>query len=204
MTARVVIQWPDKRLFKTTKDVESEESVIEHAWDLYHTMVTSYGAGLASTQIGECKSVCVISNNYVPSLDPDEKLDKSCVVLVNPKITPLNEEIFEWEEGCLSVPVVKARVKRKNKIQLAYKDLSGKEHIKNISGIESATVQHEVDHLFGKLFIHRLTGFSRDRAMSKLKKTLKKKSEPVEKSVIGRPKRKRPKKNKKFGKNKKK
>lgn len=206
MTSRVILQWPDKKLLARAKDVEAyDESVLKLAQDLYHTMITSYGAGLAATQIGSDMSVCVIDNSYVPSLNPEKLLESNCVVLVNPKINNLEEEIFEWEEGCLSVPDLKAKVKRHNKIELKYRDLSGEAYTRVLQGIESATVQHEVDHLFGRLFIHRLSGFSRARALKKLSKKLKlQRREEATSPKIGRPKRKRPKRRKNFGKHKKK
>ena len=157
MTSRVILQWPDKKLLARAKDVEAyDENVLKLAQDLYHTMITSYGAGLAATQIGSDMSVCVIDNSYVPSLNPEKLLESNCVVLVNPKINNLEEEIFEWEEGCLSVPDLKAKVKRHNKIELKYRDLSGEAYTRVLQGIESATVQHEVDHLDGILYFDRM------------------------------------------------
>tara|TARA_B100000131_G_scaffold253959_1_gene248122 strand:- start:104 stop:724 length:621 start_codon:yes stop_codon:yes gene_type:complete len=205
MTARTVILWPDARLFKKTKPVDNFSEALSHAQDLYHTMVVSYGAGLASTQIGGDKSMCVIDSRYVPSLKPDDKLDDICVVLVNPTITPASHEIFQWEEQCLSIPDITASVKRHNNITLEYFDLSGAHHKTTLSEIEAATVQHEVDHLFGRLFIHRLTGYSRHRAIKKLQKRekLKRVQNSSEDVKIGRPKRNRKKKSKHYGKSKK-
>lgn len=206
MTARTVVLWPDPRLFKKTQPVVDFESALNQAQDLYHTMIVSYGAGIASTQIGEDKSICVISSHYVPSLPTDEKMEDDCVVLINPIINAESKEIFEWEEQCLSVPNITESVKRMQTITLKYTDLSQRKHKFTLEGIEAATVQHEVDHLFGRLFIHRLEGYKRHSTIKKLKKREKlKKVQTSDDSVkIGRPKRDRKKKKKQYGKKKKK
>ena len=206
MTARTVVLWPDSRLFKKTKPVVDFQSALNQAQDLYHTMIVSYGAGIASTQIGEDKSICVISPHYVPSLPTDEKMEDDCVVLINPIINSESKEIFEWEEQCLSVPNITETVKRIQTITLEYTDLSQRKHKFALEGIEAATVQHEVDHLFGRLFIHRLEGYKRLSTIKKLKKREKlKKVQTSDNSVkIGRPKRDRKKKKKQYGKKKKK
>ena len=172
MTARTVITWPDSRLLKETDLViAGSKETAELAQDLYHTMIVSFGAGLAAPQVGIHKSVCIISSAYAPSLPKEESLDEveNCVVLVNPSVSVLTKEKFRWEEACLSVPDLTASIERHQKIRLRYENLSGDVIEKDLEGIESATVQHETDHLIGKLFIHRLTGVSRQSAMRKLR-----------------------------------
>tara|TARA_B100001115_G_C15752508_1_gene368103 strand:- start:194 stop:841 length:648 start_codon:yes stop_codon:yes gene_type:complete len=173
MTARTVVKWPDPRLLKQTSQVENfDDSLFDLVTDLNHTMISSFGAGIAAPQVGFSLAVCVISKNYVPSLQTEDHLNNSAVVLINPKIVPKDKETFQWEESCLSVPQVVAKVKRHANISLSYQNLSGDKIEVDLTGVESATVQHEADHLIGKLFIHRLTGLSKRVAMQKLRKQI--------------------------------
>lgn len=175
MVARTIIKWPDPRLLKTSADVDPVDSaVLSLALDLYHTMVVSYGAGIAAPQIGVQKNVCVVSANYVPSLPIEEKMNQegNCVVLVNPRLEFLDNQKFKWEESCLSVPDLTSSIVRHQKLRLRYYNLSGELIEKVLEDIESATIQHETDHLIGKLFIHRLSGLNRQIAMRKLRRRI--------------------------------
>ncbi len=192
MTARAIIKWPNPALLKSSCDVDPQsEDTLKLSSDLYHTMLVSYGAGIAAPQIGVHKNVCVISDKYVPSLPKEEKLlaEGECVVLVNPEITVLGDQTFKWEESCLSVEDIAAPVVRNQKILIKYNDLSGNLIERQVEDIESATIQHETDHLIGKLFIHRLTGTSRQIAMRKLRRKIldqKRASRQVEKNSQGK------------------
>lgn len=174
MTARVVLQWPDPRLLKTSKDVEVFDDKLEDlAEDLYHTMISSFGAGVAAPQVGIHKNVCVIRRDYVPSLPADEfRGIDNVVVLVNPVVKHVGKDKITWEEGCLSVEDLRAKVTRNNQIDLQYQNLKGEDISLSLTGTESATVQHEVDHLVGKLFIHRLSGVTRQIVMRKLRRRI--------------------------------
>tara|TARA_B100000674_G_scaffold498456_1_gene536889 strand:+ start:3852 stop:4508 length:657 start_codon:yes stop_codon:yes gene_type:complete len=188
MTARTVLKWPDAKLLKPSEDVRSFDSSLEDlAEDLYHTMVTSFGAGIAAPQIGVHKNVCVISSSYVPSLKTESfRGIEECVVLVNPVLEACDQKKFVWEEGCLSVPNIHARVERGQRVRLNYANLSGELISVELSDIESATVQHETDHLLGKLFIHRLKGVARMMVMKKLRKSIlsKKKTKKIKSDSV--------------------
>ena len=175
MVARTIIKWPDPRLLKKSVDADpSSPESYSLALDLFHTMISSFGAGIAAPQIGVHKNMCLVSKNYAPSLPLEEKLSSEgeCVVLVNPKLSVLGEEVFRWEESCLSVPDIVSPIVRHQKISLSYYNLSGALIEKVLEDIESATLQHETDHLVGKLFIHRLTGVSRQVALRKLRRRI--------------------------------
>lgn len=175
MTARTLVQWPDKRLLEVSRPVENfDDSVVSVAEDLYHTMITHYGAGIAAPQIGYHIQMCVLDGRYVPDL-PTETFGEisGCVAIVNPSISVVGDEKFTWEEACLSVPGVQGRVTRNKKIVLTYNNLKGDEVKAALEDIQAATVQHEIDHLSGKLYIHRMSGLERSRITKKLKKNLK-------------------------------
>lgn len=210
MTARRILTWPSPLLKESAEPISQfDNETKDLAIDLYHTMLTSFGAGIAATQIGVKKSMCVISPKYAPSLPIEKNVPEGdCVVLINPEIESTSNKSFLWEEGCLSVPEVQAKVKRKKQITVTYQNLDGDQIKKQVIDEESATIQHEVDHLFGRLFISRLTGLSKLQAMKTLRNYLRKQNTdlPVSKKP-SKPKRKkkaRVKRKKIFGKNKKK
>jgi peptide deformylase len=209
MTVRQILTWPDSKLLKSAGQVEAfDESLEILCSDMADTIKAGFGVGLAATQVNVQKSVCVLAKEVAPSLAPDPIL-KNYVVLVNPKIKKVGKEKFTWEERCLSIPDFQEKVSRDNMISLTYQNTSGKKITIELSGIESGTVQHEADHLVGKLFIHRLRGARRSMAFRKLEKRLKIKKNKFlasedEEVKIGHPLRQRIKNKKSFGRNKKK
>jgi peptide deformylase len=209
MTVRQILTWPDSRLLKSAEQVETfDESLVTLCNDMADTIKSGFGVGLAATQVNVQKSVCVLTKEVVPSLPLDPALS-NYIVLANPRIKKAGKEKFTWEERCLSIPNFQEKVSRDNVIVLSYQDTSGKEITIELSGIESGTVQHEADHLVGKLFIHRLRGVRRSMAFRKLEKRSKIKKDKFlvakdEEVKIGHPLRQRRKNKKAFGRNKKK
>ena len=188
MTARKIITWPNEKLLKKAERIELFDAQTNQlAQDLYDTMLVSFGVGLAATQVDEQWSMCVIEKSCFSSVSHDPIL-KDCVVLVNPEIEFIGKERFTWTEACLSVPGISAEVMRHNMINLRYQDLTGEFREYCLSGTESATVQHESDHLVGKLFIDRLVDKRAKRSviarlremLNPLKPKIKKEVEEVE------------------------
>ena len=172
MTARKIITWPSEKLLKKAERIESfGVQTNQLAQDLYDTMLVSFGVGLAATQVDVQWAMCVIEKSYLPSVSLDPVL-KDCVVLINPEMEFIGKERFTWTEACLSVPDISAEVVRHDSINLRYQDLTGEFHEYCLSGTESATVQHESDHLIGKLFLDRLKGDTRRYVRGKLREML--------------------------------
>ena len=119
--------------------------------DLIETMRDANGAGLAANQVYNAIQICVIEVKDNPRYPYKPNIPLQ--VLINPQITVLSEEEFENFEGCLSVPNIRGRVRRKAEIQIDYIDREGIPHQRVVRGITAGTYQHEVDHLFGKLFL---------------------------------------------------
>jgi len=210
MTVRRILTWPDKNLLNHAKKVENfDNDLISLCKDMADTMIASFGVGLAATQVNVQRSVCILSKTVVSSLNPDPIMS-SHVVLVNPKIQCVGKEKFKWPESCLSIPNFHEEVTRNTEILLEYQDLTGQHLKKVLYNIESGTVQHEVDHLDGKLFIHRLKGARRSMVFRRLEKMEKKEEhlrnaqEDQTTTKVGHPKRNRTKNKKRFGTNKKK
>lgn len=122
--------------------------------DLIETMRDANGAGLAATQIYEPWQVCVMEVGDNPRYPYKPKIPLT--VLINPVLTPRTEETFDNYEGCLSVPNLRGVVPRCARMHLAAYDDKGVPVDREFAGITAGTVQHEVDHLFGKLFLDRV------------------------------------------------
>lgn len=122
--------------------------------DLVETMRHANGAGLAATQVGVNKRICVIEVNANPRYP--YKPDIPLTILVNPKLHPVGEETFANFEGCLSVPGLRGVVERHAVMRVEYWDRFGNRIDTLIRGLKAATYQHEVDHLDGILFVDRV------------------------------------------------
>ena len=125
----------------------------------------SNGVGLAGNQIGESKSILVLDL----SVDEDNKNSKP-MTMINPVIEYYSEEEFTDSEGCLSIPTYYEQVTRSYEIQLKYTDLDMKEHVIEAEDFFSRVLQHEIDHLNGKLIIEKISPLRRALSKSKLKK----------------------------------
>lgn len=133
------------------------------------TMYREEGIGLAANQIGYGVNVCVIDSS-----DPDEKgLRNKARVFINAKITAASAESVKVEESCLSIPGVFAETERFKEVTVVYNTVDGHEVEEVLSGIEAVAMQHEVDHLAGKLYIDMLGPVKRNLVITKCQKFLK-------------------------------
>ena len=130
--------------------------------DLAETMYHAPGVGLAANQVGVLQQVAVVDVS-----GPEEA--KNLVVLVNPRIV-LAEDSVVQEEGCLSVPGYRAEVKRAAKLTVAAKNLKGEDIEIHAEGLFARALQHEIDHLQGKLFFDRLGRLKRSQIVRQIKK----------------------------------
>ena len=167
MSIREIITVPDETLKKISDPIESigvnEKKLIK---DLFETMYNSKGIGLAAVQIGVLKRVLVVD-----VAGKDEK--KQPISLINPVIKKLSNETSIYEEGCLSIPDTFIEIERPKICEVEYIDLDGK--LKNIKcdGLLSTCIQHEINHLDGKLIIDNLTKLKRDIIIKKISKSKK-------------------------------
>ncbi len=138
--------------------------------DMLETMYAAPGIGLAANQVDDLRRLFVMDcSAREDSATPHQ--------IVNPVITWTSEERGLYEEGCLSLPEQYADIERPLEIKIDYQDLTGKKHSKHFDGLEAVCVQHEIDHLNGRLFVDYLSPLKRNMLMKKLKKTLKDRSE---------------------------
>jgi peptide deformylase len=142
------------RAAEVTRDDLASADVQSFIDDLIETMRHANGAGLAATQVLRHQRICAVevSNNPRYPYKPPIPL----TILVNPVLTPLDDEQFRNFEGCLSVPGIRGEVARSTRIRVQAWDRHGNEIDEEVRGLKAATYQHEVDHLDGLLFLDRV------------------------------------------------
>ena len=162
MTLRKILEFPDPRLRTIAKKVEDvDESIQTLVNDMFETMYEAQGIGLAATQIDVHLRIIVIDLK-----DEEQKP----LVLINPELEILTKEVDEMQEGCLSVPDFYEVVKRPEHLRLKALDQKGTPYEIEASGLLAVCIQHECDHLMGKLFVDYLSNLKRSRIRSKLTK----------------------------------
>ena len=162
MTVREILKMGDARLLRVAEPVQTFDTPELHALlaDLRDTMAAANGAGIAAPQIGVNLQVVIFGTGQINPRYPDaEPIPET--VLINPTITPLGaEEVEDWE-GCLSVPGLRGVVPRWQSIRYQGWDVQGQVIEREESGFHARVVQHECDHLVGKLYPMRVRDFSR-------------------------------------------
>ena len=161
MPVREILKMGDPRLLSTARPVQDFGSPALQALvaDMFDTMVAANGAGLAAPQIGVDLAVVIFGfdrNDRYPQAPPVPR-----TVLINPVIEPLGEDEEEGWEGCLSVPGMRGVVPRYSRIHYRGFDTDGQPIEREAEGFHARVVQHECDHLIGKLYPMRIRDFSR-------------------------------------------
>jgi peptide deformylase len=169
MAILTILEFPDERLRKKAAPVEAiDESIRRLIDDMLETMYAAPGVGLAATQVNVRKRVVVIDVS-------EEKNAPLC--LVNPEILE-KQGAEEMDEGCLSVPGVFEKVARAEKIRVRAFDRDGNSFELEADGLLAVCIQHEMDHLEGKLFVDYLSPLKRQMVRKKMKKEQRQRSAP--------------------------
>lgn len=157
-----ILEYPDPRLRTIAKAVvEVNDDIRKIVDDMLETMYDAKGVGLAATQVDIHQRIVVMDMSEEGN-DP--------VVMINPSYEPMNEEKSELQEGCLSIPGFYEQLDRFEKVRLTALDRDGNEYTREYDGLASVCVQHELDHLNGKLFVDALSRMKQDRIKKKLEK----------------------------------
>ncbi|MGQ0650848.1 MAG: peptide deformylase [Betaproteobacteria bacterium] len=160
-----ILRYPDARLHKTAAPVTVfDESLKKLVADMAETMYAAPGIGLAATQVDVAKQVIVV--------DVSERRD-SLVVLVNPEILEATGE-SDIEEGCLSVPGIYELVPRAERVKVRAYDQNGNPFTLEAQGLLAVCIQHEMDHLKGKVFVEYLSQLKQQRIRARLAKQVRK------------------------------
>jgi peptide deformylase len=156
-----ILHYPDKRLHTVARPVEAVDDAIRQlAADMAETMYAAPGIGLAATQVDRHIQMIVV--------DVSAKRD-DLRVFINPEIVEAEGEAVN-EEGCLSVPGIYDKVKRAQRIKVRALNLQGEPFELEADGLLGVCIQHEIDHLKGKVFVEYLSRLKQDRIKQKLKK----------------------------------
>ena len=165
---RPILIHPDPRLKKVCTAVsDSSDAIRKLADDMLETMYDAPGIGLAAPQLG------ILDRIIVMDCEKDENAPRAPLVMLNPEIIAKSDETNVYEEGCLSIPDQFAEVTRPKLVQVRWMDIDGAEQTREFDGLWATCVQHEIDHLDGKLFIDYLGSMKRQmitRKMQKLKR----------------------------------
>jgi len=160
MTVREILKMGDARLLLVAKPLTEFDTPALHALiaDMFETMHAANGAGLAAPQIGVDLALVIFGfrqNQRYPDAPPVPE-----TVLINPQITPMDDGEEDGWEGCLSVPGMRGKVPRFSRIRYSGFDPQGKRIDREADGFHARVVQHECDHLIGKLYPMRIRDFS--------------------------------------------
>jgi peptide deformylase len=162
MTVLTILRYPDPRLHTVAKPVAAVDARIKTlVADMLETMYAAEGVGLAATQVDVHERVIV--------MDTSDTRNRP-LVLINPEIVARSEELAVAEEGCLSLPQIYDRVERHARVTVRALDREGQPYEHEAEGLTAVCVQHEMDHLVGKVFVEYLSAFKRDRIKSKMLK----------------------------------
>ena len=163
-----ILIFPDPRLRKIAEKITKFDKSLQNlADDMLLTMYDANGIGLAATQVNRHVRLVVMDIS-------DNRDDPR--IFVNPSYRVLKDHnLFEFEEGCLSIPGFNETIARPDKIELIWQDINGKEHSDSPEGLLTVCIQHEIDHLDGKLMVDYVSALKRDRVRSKLLKDFNRK-----------------------------
>lgn len=165
MTQLTILRYPDPRLHTLAKPVAAVDARLRKlAGDMFETMYEAEGIGLAATQVNVHERLIVI--------DVSESRDQP-LVLINPEILWASAETRIGDEGCLSVPGIYDGVERSTSVKVQALDLDGKLQVHAAEGMLAVCIQHEMDHLIGKVFVEYLSPLKRNRIKTKMLKQKK-------------------------------
>ena len=164
MSQRKIVIEPDPILRKKSENLEKVDNELRLLLDdMLETMYAAPGIGLAAVQVGILKRLIVIDISK-------DKEKKNPIFLINPEIIFKSKKTSIYEEGCLSLPGYFAEIERPEECHIKYIDYDGKKKEMKANGLLATCVQHEIDHLNGKLFIDYLSKLKKDMIIKKLVK----------------------------------
>lgn len=165
MALLTILRYPDPRLHKVAQPVQAFDARLQQVIDdMLETMYDAKGIGLAATQVDVHERLIVI--------DVSEERDQP-LVLINPEVTWASDTRTKGEEGCLSVPGIYDGVERATAVKVKALDRHGQEQLIEADGLLAICIQHEMDHLRGKVFVEYLSPLKQGRIKTKLAKALR-------------------------------
>lgn len=176
MSKLEILEFPDPRLRTVAEPVESyDEDLKKLVSDMLETMYSAQGIGLAATQVNVHRQLLV--------MDTSESRDRPRV-FINPRIL-VSDGLQTYEEGCLSVPGIYASVQRAEEVRAQAEDVDGNTFEVELTGLDAVCLQHEMDHLKGKLFVDYLSPLKRQMVRKKLQKQRRQAEQDAREGVAG-------------------
>ena len=162
MAVLSILKFPDPRLHKIAQPVDTFDEALQNTVnDMFETMYEAKGVGLAATQVDIHRRIVVV--------DTSEERNQP-QVFINPEIIAQSAEQKEWEEGCLSVPEIYETVTRPDRVRVRAQDAKGEFFEIDCDELLAVCIQHEIDHLNGKVFVQYLSNQKLNRIKNKIKK----------------------------------
>ena len=169
-----IILYGSSVLRKKADEIKRDETDVKKlSDDMFETMENADGIGLAAPQIGISKRIFVVDGTMLE----DEKMKNFKKVFINPKIISESGENWGFEEGCLSIPSIRENISRKTDIEITYFDENWNQFTDHFDGMKARVIQHEYDHIQGKLFTDYLPSLKRKLLANKLNEISKGKCE---------------------------
>lgn len=160
MSTLHILRYPDPRLHTVARPVTAVDArILRLIDDMLETMYAAKGIGLAATQVNVHERVIVI--------DVSEDHDQP-IVLINPELVAASDDLVPGEEGCLSVPDIYDKVPRHSRVSVRALDRDGQSRTLDADGLLAVCIQHEMDHLVGKVFVELLSPLKRNRIRTKM------------------------------------
>jgi peptide deformylase len=168
-----IVAYGDPILRKVTRPIEKDEMDLKKlSEDLFETMYNASGVGLAAPQVGLTIRVFIVDGTAMNEGEEEEDKDPSLEgfkkMFINPQVLEESGEPWAFEEGCLSIPAIRGDVFRPERVRIRYRDLDWNEHEEEYGGTAARIIQHEYDHLEGKLFTDYLPTLKKQLLKRKL------------------------------------
>jgi peptide deformylase len=160
-----IVMYGDPVLRQKAKDIEAGTDLHALVSDMFETMHAASGVGLAAPQIGKSLRLFVIDGNVIEDEPGMADFKK---VFVNPVIIQEIGTQWEYEEGCLSIPNIREKISRKERLTIRYMDENWNQHEETFDGLKARIIQHEYDHIEGKMFVDYLTPLKKRLLKGKL------------------------------------
>ncbi len=160
-----IVMYGDPVLRQKAKNIEQGTDILPWVEDMFETMHAANGVGLAAPQIGKSIRLFVVDGRVIED-EPDMQNFKK--VFVNPEMVEELGTSWEYEEGCLSIPNIREKISRKEKLKIKYWDENWNQHEEIFDGMKARIIQHEYDHIEGKMFVDYLTPLKKRLLKGKL------------------------------------
>lgn len=164
-----IVMYGDAVLRKKASDIKNGTDVKQLVADMFETMYVANGVGLAAPQIGKAIRLFIVDGTSMQDEEEgSEDMTGFKKAFINPAILSEEGEEWEFEEGCLSIPNIREKVSRKETLRVRYYDEDWNQHEEEYNGVKARIIQHEYDHIEGKLFIDYLTPLKKRMLKGKL------------------------------------